>query len=568
MYHEYQHERAVLSHFIKFLSAAELSGVIIEVSLFWKEGLFLFNKNALQQIDLPETSKPDFYVGICTSKISGYLLYRSESCEIIDLTGKSQLQFTTSEISVCQHIKQQLTKCVQHPTNEEINFAKSSTHRTDVTIWIDGELRSSIITDAAITTDSIPYICNQILSDKRFRAIELRELPQASIEFTKLSRLTVPLSRKRLASRQLHPSHGLCIKTDSSIGYYLPLVHNCRSFSSVAEQIATLKQEKLPNSNKQKAFCFEFPTSGVLNNPSDTFKPMYGPVLASELVSDSQIKESVELAKTFLQRHTYETGYISPIASLLHTYTNKLDLPRQALTALALSHIGDYDHAKKISHYTQEQVDRQSVQNKALTLAYLSQTAFYLNDPESAYVLAIEAYRLHEQQQFENTITRSQIARSLQLLNHEAGHSLTESLYEKFNRQRKSGISVSLAKFAELITLSKTHDPSFHLEIKCWYTSQQLPDGSFPDSTQSDFVYFRGTSKIVEALAVTELNEVVLAGLSWMRQMQYTSENDYHLYPDRRIDLLGGFRHDYSNRDAWIDSNAHFLIAAHRHLTQ
>ena len=61
---------------------------------------------------------------------------------------------------------------------------------------------------------------------------------------------------------------------------------------------------------------------------------------------------------------------------------------------------------------------------------------------------------------------------------------------------------VDLASLAEMVNTFKCLDTDLSAAVASWIADKQLPNGSFPASTKSDFAYTRGTSKIFEVLAL------------------------------------------------------------------
>ena len=125
---------------------------------------------------------------------------------------------------------------------------------------------------------------------------------------------------------------------------------------------------------------------------------------------------------------------------------------------------------------------------------------------------------------------------------------------------------MNLAQWAELVNTFWGVDQPFAEKVLDWLKAQQLPSGAFPESTASDFVYTRGTGKISEVLALDpERNRTAIeAVLPWLIAMQYDEENTFFIPPEARPKILGAFRHDYLNPEAWVDSAGHVLLGGAR----
>ena len=140
------------------------------------------------------------------------------------------------------------------------------------------------------------------------------------------------------------------------------------------------------------------------------------------------------------------------------------------------------------------------------------------------------------------------------------------SLKENFEEELKSGRSINLAVWAELVNIFSDFDDEFSGRVADWLKKQQLPNGAFPESTTSNFVYTRGTGKIFEVLALKpEKNkEEIKKVLDWLFSMQYDEENSFFVSEEIRPRVIGGFRHDYFNSEAWIDAAGHILLGGAR----
>jgi hypothetical protein len=135
---------------------------------------------------------------------------------------------------------------------------------------------------------------------------------------------------------------------------------------------------------------------------------------------------------------------------------------------------------------------------------------------------------------------------------------LRDELDERFRRAVRGDTPVSLAEWAEVAVWSR--------DVAAWIRAQQLPSGAFPDTTLSDFAYTRGTGKIFEVLAVepAESMQVLQRAAVWLRAMQYRADAVFFVPEEHRPLVLGGFRHDAYNIEAWIDAAGHFLIGLAR----
>ena len=56
----------------------------------------------------------------------------------------------------------------------------------------------------------------------------------------------------------------------------------------------------------------------------------------------------------------------------------------------------------------------------------------------------------------------------------------------------------------------------------------------------------------------------MVGSFGWLRQMQYPVEGLYFVPTLEQNALVGGFRHDMGNPQAWVDASGHFLIGCAR----
>jgi hypothetical protein len=142
---------------------------------------------------------------------------------------------------------------------------------------------------------------------------------------------------------------------------------------------------------------------------------------------------------------------------------------------------------------------------------------------------------------------------------------LRSALLERFMRARASDEPVSLAEWAELGAAFPVGSRESR-DVMGWLRSQQLPSGAFPESTNSDFVYSRGTGKVFEVLALdpAESPSALDRAMTWLLSMQYREDSVFFVPCEHRRRVVGGLRHDYYGPDAWIDAAGHFLLGLAR----
>lgn len=222
--------------------------------------------------------------------------------------------------------------------------------------------------------------------------------------------------------------------------------------------------------------------------------------------------------------------------------------------------------ASKALHFYKDSKKNIQPSARLLFLSYLGNLAHTLQKHNICEETTKEISRLLPITSFD-PITMSQ---TTAFLNKTGMHSeISEILQIQLKRQfkeAKKNPRTSLASWAEIAHTFRNNDHEFAKEVRDWLISHQHPDGSFPDTPESNFAYTRGTGKILEVLAsdYSSHQSVIERGLNWTASMQYDKENTFFLSPEKREWMIGGFRHDAANPDAWIDAAGHFLILGTR----
>jgi len=316
---------------------------------------------------------------------------------------------------------------------------------------------------------------------------------------------------------------------------------------------------------------------------------------------------SNNLAKThlkFIETSQEPDGNFPPIINPISGHQTQIDWPRSAFSAWALAEFGalvNNENYIKASHkhlyYLKDQLDRKlPLANNVLflTFAYAGQEAlalFKFSKKRDYYFIARtygEKILENENMLSYNPINHQQIASFFIELSYfdrkffEPSLKLAEIAKADFENSLKIGNTLNLAVYAELVNLFNkifkfTEDKQykeFSTKVTKWLISHQLSQGPngelgpFSESTTSNFVYARGTGKVFEVLAgLPEYQFEARKALAWLLIMQYNGENTFFVRPEILPKTIGGFRHDYFNHEAWIDSAGHFLLGGSRLLS-
>lgn len=460
----------------------------------------------------------------------------------------------------------------------------------DVAVWCDGELRSSIIVLNHVTfRDSFIQASCDATHDVRFRPLTVEELARSRIEIVLMSDLHIPIFQSEIQKHVPYVHVGHMVRTHDRIrGWFLPMVFNCSSFQSYSEFVQDLivKKARIPNSEKVNTKVYTFPVSDFIETATKT-RYLYGPVLQVSLESISAINISTActMSANWLTSRVEQGGYLSPVTGLTHVSQQYFDMPRAAHAALSLSIYGLFIHnpnmidvANRIMQYCVTHLAKYPEgSSRALTWAYLGQSMHVLGNTKEAFQYTNLVNTHIEQQGAMDIITRSQIARLFQLGISEkpeyqyVATFLIKDLISDFFRESRENRVLSLAEYAEIIVLTKAANMHIEYEeILDKYLTWQTQRGGFPNTPSSSYEYVRGTGKVLEAIcyeASRDIEDSILRAFTWLASMQYTEDSAYHISKPMRPFLEGGFRHDYTLGDAWIDSTAHVLIAGARYLT-
>ena len=456
----------------------------------------------------------------------------------------------------------------------------------DVAVWVDGELRASMITAGKPLVEAVATAAARAARDGRFRPLEEGELARARLELATWSGPEIPLLPLEIARGDVYYTKAYIARNEGKTGWYLPTVFNCVRFASLAHLLDTLARKKGGFSPDGARYFIAETHGWIESEDANTVLRLRGPMPAREALSGSVclglpiFLEGATRSADRLVSLQEPDGSIGSVVDPFESPPNRsMQWVRLAFAAYALAAFGREtgrvpyrDAATRLSGYLSRHLRRSSLPEAArlLTEIYLGQAARALSLEKEMNGIADAVSREAPNQPYE-PILYLQASAFL----HAAGSAYraeAEALYrtaaERFVSALEEGGPLSFAAYAELIVLAPLFkDAATARRAERWYKESQQADGSFPDTPDSSFAYTRGTGKIFEAMAddPERYQEQLRRCASWLLSMQYGKE-DLYFVPDakKRAMLEGGFRHDGGNPQAWIDADAHFLLGAAR----
>ena len=461
-----------------------------------------------------------------------------------------------------------------------------------VALWTEGKLRGSQVVENMSLVKGVAQAAIFASEDPRFEATTEADLAHMRIEITILvgPRLPYPFE-DILMSQPVDPSYGYRLKSGDAIGWLFPEIFNIKSLASAGQFFEFLAKEKagLQDEWKHAATVDAFPVVDCIEDSTHT-RPLVlnGPIVDSEGIAGAfSMPESAHAAAEWLVASQQSDGgwplYLDPLTG----QEGRNDPVRIALTAYALAQFGAAtsavefsDAARKAYAYVTKIIQKKGEppreSSEVLTLVYAAKTAFALSLERDYRELSERVAEMIVSVPF------SPIAYSQTITSFRAGFAgrsleaqetldrLLRRLYESSLELFDGGNDHSLAAWAEAV--SAFHDTDYAEQgsrIEDWIVAQHYSDGSFPNMSgmpSPESAYTRGTAKIYEILALDPVRNtaIIERTFHWLRSMQYTEENSFFVPRHLQKKVQGGFRHDYFRQQAWIDSNAHFLIGTSR----
>lgn len=456
----------------------------------------------------------------------------------------------------------------------------------DIAVWVNGRLRASMIVFDKPIVDAVVEAAMRASNDRRFRPLLKEELAHARLELTLWSDLEIPLPPLEIARGDVYHTKAYLARKEGKIGLYAPTVFNCTRFTSLTDFLDTLARNKGGFSPNGSQFSLVETHGWIESDDKEEVVPLCGPIVTGESIQGSiclalpRIMESALRSADWLVSLQESSGYMESFIDPFESYPNKsTQWGRLAFTAYALATLSSelknlayHDAAKRLFEYLSKHA-RQNIAPGApqvLLEVYLGRTAQALSIEIEVHRAADIVLRDALVQTYEPILylQSSAFLYAVGGVYRTRAEELYRAVADRFLTLCTTSNLLSLAAYAELITLAPLFGDSNTAKcVRQWYKDLQHADGSFPNTPESSFAYTRGTGKIFEVMTddPERYQEQLRSSASWMMDMQYDKENLYFIADaKKKSELLGGFRHDAENQQAWIDSAAHFILGAVR----
>ncbi|HWO07133.1 MAG TPA: AMMECR1 domain-containing protein [Candidatus Paceibacterota bacterium] len=448
--------------------------------------------------------------------------------------------------------------------------------RLDVTVWIGGEMRGSRFAHGPLAQGVIDAAL-RACRDPRYKPVAAGELPDMRVEIVVFSPLEVPLTRSEHSTGRVYPEKGYVFRSGAREGWYLPEVHTALrlpTLTQLLDSLITRKARVRPHSATGSVHMFDV-IDWIESPDRTTALRLVGPIPARPEDEDG-LAWCTEAAE-WLCRIQEEDGHMPAVIDAStgrSARTKPADWLRLAAVGHALAIFGAYvdndaymDAARRIYAYISRFDFGTHLSHRAeypLMLAYMVKLARALDEQETCSTLV---HRLDQalSKRRHSVLAAAHIAAALQESHEEAvrnrGRAMQEELVRRFQSERASFNAVEWAEAAALIW--QTDQGSAHTIMDA-IAASDMP--SEKRRFESPYAYTRGAAKLLEVFSLDPRRyHAHIETLSrWLRTMQYTKSSAYFVSKDVVPRLLGGFRHDWSNTDAWIDTAGHCLIAAAR----
>lgn len=423
----------------------------------------------------------------------------------------------------------------------------------DVAWYVDGRARGSMVAQGSLW-ESVADAAEQLTHDRRFKPVSQEECQSAIIEMTVTTGPWITLMQSDLAvSRAYHHLMHRVDHAGCARGWFVPNVCLLPGHSTELGLVNRLIYSKagLTQEQTQRAVC-KVATGSVFFEDEEKPRPIAEDRAAFEQNLCTHILSTIDAS-----------GFVRCRTDLAGTYAQCLDAVRTAFTWHTLNEYcttGRADPtvdeaARRISAFYDSIREDLSTADRTLGDIYMHRpeamqmsinelrTWFTTNGP----FLPLQWLRLRY------FATEGQPEKA-------DDSTLLQLLYSEWERTHNTA---SLALFADLAPVLRAAGCGTQAAaLVNWYRELQCSDGSFPDVPDSNFVYTRGTSKILESLALMPgTADTIDQGLRWLRSMQYTPARLYNIPTYRQPVFRYGLQHDHWGQSVWVDSACHTLLA-------
>lgn len=482
----------------------------------------------------------------------------------------------------------------EQATKEEGFFSRVA--HIDITLWLDGKFRGSHIIFGRPLKESVLLAVEKAYNDERFVPLTKEDLSSVRIEVVIVYDLPMPLREKEIRQGGIVYDKAYSAGVLPKEGWFLPNVFNIRYFGSLQAFLSALSLEKIGQKFTPallRTVSMYQTEIFIENERKDDVVPLCGPLLEespfiSKEVFETTFFDALEESVEYLFRKQLPSGAFPVI---YNTYTGESvydDLPRFAFTLYALCSYAPFSKKTPIQakmayilverglQFLIAKLEEVRVTHSTtsytyiLALIYGARTFLQRNEKEKAESFVQEIKTFFSQVGDYEPILYSQYALLLlELELYKEGSAIVAYIHQDFLDKEKRGSSINLPLYAELpylLILCSREEKSLPLQkegerIASWYYKHQQDNGSFITEKEIDYVYLRGTGKIIEVLSKLGRDHYLVKSIRWCLSLRYSRETIYHVQKSIQKEVLGGFRHDYFDKTIWSDGIGHLLLA-------
>lgn len=514
-------------------------------------------------------------------------------------TDEAALAITIARVSIEQSLGCEQTPLPTFPKR----FSEPAT--VDVALYVGGTLRGSIIVENMPFGEAIAEAARRASCDPRKKRLSAHELSQTAITISWISNLRIAVTNNDFVSGFIDGRRGYETRVNNERYWLLPSIFNEEHFIGMSDLRDRFFETKvgIPR-NRASAFPLRsFLTHGYLGLPNarDTYV-LDGPVpVVHSKNSRSHLGEhngTVELhdcgkrAASWLLAMQEEDGYLPLFFDPIYGRSGRSDPVRMSCTlhtlgyyALATNDDAVRNAAKRLLRYlTNALADgaiRISPMNYSLAYAYLARASIALGAQGEALRFAalsesFLASAHYEPLYYGNLASMYAELGTNSVFTHgvKKGAEIAETCFNDFLKRIQKKEHINLVSFAELahayVALWRASGNHAYRErarrVALLLKEPMMPNGAIPVARDIPHVLTRGCGKIFEVLASDpkEHTDALVAIFSWLKKLQFEETHGYCFPPERTARLIGGFRHDYANPEAWIDGAGHVLLGIAR----
>ncbi|MBI2108968.1 MAG: AMMECR1 domain-containing protein [Parcubacteria group bacterium] len=533
-----------------------------------------------------------------------YVQFKLPSLPTVEAFDKNEKEFALAlsrkTLALFLHAKNKNNKLDRNIQIPQKLLSKSF---VGVSFWMYGSLRGCQIVRGKKIYDAIIEATKRAAQDMRFKSLNIIDLDVIRIQISIISNKWDEIDKKRIKNLEINPMAGYFLSSKEGIGWFLPEVFNIVPFANMEQLVFQLAIKKAKISPElladKETTIYSFSTDDFMEGKNGNILDLEGPIVKTEIeTTEKKVVGAAKRAADWMLPLMDKDGGLVTILNPYGKIISHYDWARTIFSGWVLAEFGrmfnqesHIQAARNNFEYNKKNIfdDSVHIKNKLLVLSYLGQQALSLSYLPEA-LLCADAIVTQLQNEPFHPLTFSQIGSFLgtmalrgnkKYLNYAL--QCATAVKNSFDERGTNGIPRSIAEYAELVnTLSilygctgeKKHADASK-EMALWILKNQLESGAFKNTESSNFSYTRGTSKAVEVLSLfnpssfpqvkqENYRNQVLRAFKWLLSMQYNELNSFFIDSQEVKKYLGGFRHDYLNTEAWIDSAAHFILAITR----